>query len=136
MKINYARKARTVAVLGTIAALGGGVAIADAQGTTHSTANSSYGATGQTGSMGAPHGPKLTTGERTALEAVQKAIKAQTTSIATPILDSAVTAGTITSAQETSLLTLISKGPINGPAGGPGGMHGPPGQGHGAPPSA
>jgi hypothetical protein len=73
----------------------------------------------------------LSAGEQTALQAVQKAVAADTTSIATPILDNAVSTGTISSAQEQDLLTLLAKGPLGPGPGGPG-MH----PGMGPPPAA
>ena len=53
-------------------------------------------------------------------------------------IDAAVTAATITSAQETTLLALLESGPIahGGPAGPHGGMPGPGGPGGGGPAGA
>jgi hypothetical protein len=120
MKRISTRRARTVAVLGSIAALGGGAtAVAATSGGGGSTPKPVY-AAHQAADWSAGAGSPLTAGERTALEAVQKAVKADTTSIATPILDSAVSAGTITAAQEQDLLTLLAKAPSGlGPGGGP-----------------
>ncbi len=126
MKRKLTGKTRTVAVLGSIAALGGGVSAVGASASTHGRAHAS--GASQTG--GPPALAALTTGERTALEAVQKAIQADTKSVATPILDQAVSDGTITSAQESTLLSLIEQGPMGH---GPGGHGMPPG---GGPPPA
>jgi len=91
------------------------------------------GATGWTGSTGAT-GTAGTTAHarpdaapnaaaRAVFDSVQTAIQAKVSSIATPVLDAAVTAGTITSTQETTLLGLLEHGPL-GHRGGPGGPHG------------
>lgn len=122
MKHTIRGNARTVALLGSVAVLAGGAtAVAATSGgdTSHAAAASA------SQSSTAPSGPvsDLTSGERTALEAVQAAIKADTSSIATPILDKAVTAGTITSAQESTLLTLLENGPGMMAGAGPGGGH-------------
>jgi hypothetical protein len=105
------------------------------------------GATGATGAAGTA-GTAGTAGNGThvapsaAVQAifasVQKAIQAQVSSIATPVLDAAVTAATITSAQETTLLALLESGPIahGGPGGPHGGMPGPGGPGGGGPAGA
>ncbi len=127
MRRMIGRRAKTVAVLGSVAVLGGGATALAATSTTHTVRHD----TSQSG----PPAPmaNLTSGEQTALDAVQKAIAAQRTAIATPILDSAVSAGTITAAQEQDLLTLLSKGPIGPGPGGPW-MH--PGPGGGMPPAS
>jgi len=125
-------KARTVAVLSSIAMLGGGAtALAASGGGQETTARTVHAAdAGSTSSSGPV---ELTSGEQTALAAVQSAIKSETSSIATPILDKAVSAGTITSAQEQDLLTLLE----NGPGGaGPGGRAGEPPMGATAPSSS
>ena len=134
MKRTLASRTRTVAVLASVAALGGGATAIAAtgshnhhhKGSTHSSNQS--GATSQAPAAGPGD---LTAAECTALEAAQKAIQAQAESIATPVLDTYVSNGTITSAQETTLLALIEKGGPAGP-GGPGGPGGHPG--HGGPP--
>lgn len=125
MTLISTRRARTVAVLGSIAALGGGATAVAATTGGSSKAKPVY-ANRQAGQAdwSAGAGSGLTAGERTTLEAVQSAIKADTSSIATPILSSAVSAGTITAAQEDDLLTLLAKAPS-----GPGGFGGPPGHG-------
>jgi hypothetical protein len=121
------RRARTVAVLGSIAALGGGATAVAATSGGSSSPKPVYAARQADWSAGA--GSPLTAGERTALEAVQKAVNADTTSIATPVLSSAVSAGTITAAQEQDLLTLLAESP-SGAGPGPGGFGG--ARGHGA----
>ncbi|MGA2470680.1 MAG: hypothetical protein ABSG64_08320 [Solirubrobacteraceae bacterium] len=124
-----AGRSRTIAVLSSIAALGGGATALAATGHGH-TSNARLHSSDQ-GTPAAGPGD-LTAAECAALAAVQKAITADSASIATPILDADVSAGTITSAQEATLLALIEKG---GPAGpGPGGPGGHPGIG-GPPPS-
>jgi hypothetical protein len=132
MRHALAKRSRLVAVIGSVALLGGGGAALAATDGGHASSTKAHSAD----ASGAPTDPlaSLTAGERTALEAVQTAIKADTTSIATPVLDSAVSAGTITSAQEQTLLTLLAKGPVGGGPGGqggPGGGRGP----MGAPPT-
>jgi hypothetical protein len=94
------------------------------------------GATGATGATGGSPGDAASAAAQAVYASVQKAIQAQLRSIATPVLDAAVTAGTISSAQETALLALLAHGPLAhaGPGGGPrGGGPGPGGPGGGAP---
>jgi hypothetical protein len=130
MRHTLAKRSRRVAVIGSLALLGGGGAALAATDSGHKStrAHAADSSTAPTSPMAS-----LSTGERTALEAVQTAIKADTTSIATPILDSAVSAGTITSAEEQTLLTMLAKGPVGGHPGGPGGPGG--GGPMGAPPT-
>jgi len=102
------------------------------------------GATGATGAAGtagtAGNGTHVapSAAVQAIFASVQKAIQAQVSSIATPVLDAAVTAATITSAQETTLLALLESGPIahGGPGGPHGGMPGPGGPGGGGPAGA
>jgi hypothetical protein len=133
MRRTIATKTRTVAVLASVAALGGGATAIAATGQHHkSHAHSSN--QNSTSAQSPAAGPgDLTAAECTALEAAQKAIQAQASSIATPVLDSYVNNGTITSAQEATLLALLEKGGPAGPAG-PGGPGGHPGPG-GPPPN-
>jgi len=129
MKSKLIGKSRTVAVLGSIAALGGGATALAATSSTHAGGS----VVRTTNQSGGPAGmADLSTGELTALESVHTAIAADTTSIATPILDKAVSDGTITAAEEQDLLALLAKGPI-GPGPGDPGMHPPRA---GAPPTA
>jgi hypothetical protein len=120
-----------VAVLGSIAALGGGTTAVAATSGGSSKAKPVHAARqAAQADWSAGAGSPLTAGERTTLEAVQTAIKADTSSIATPILSSAVSAGTITATQEQDLLALLEKAPS------PSGFGGPPGRGSmGAPPT-
>ena len=83
------------------------------------------GATGATGPTGGPSGSRPSAAARAVFQSVQSAIQAHVSSIATPVLDSAVADATISSAQETTLLALLTSGPI-GPGGGHGGPHGGP----------
>ena len=123
--------AKVVAVIGSLAVLAGG-ATAVAATSSSSGSRSGHVASAALGSTGQSGPAALTSSEQTALESVQAAIKSEIPSIATPVLDKAVAAGTITSAQEQTLLALIENGP--GAGGGPGGgMGGHPG---GPPPSA
>jgi hypothetical protein len=101
------------------------------------------GATGATGATGSSNATSAPTAPSAAAQAVfqsaRDAIQAQVASIATPVLDAAVSAGTITSAQESTLLDLLEHGPLGGPGGARGGMPGaggPGSGGHGAPPGA
>jgi hypothetical protein len=99
------------------------------------------GATGATGSSSASSADRAPSAAAQAVfESARDAIQAQVGSIATPVLDAAVSAATITSAQESTLLGLLEHGPLGGPGGPGGGMPGPgggPGPGaHGAPPGA
>jgi hypothetical protein len=115
------RKAKIVAVLGSLAALGGGTTAIAA------TSNGQSPSRAHASDAGSPPAlANLTSGEQTALEAVRTAITADTSSIATPILDKAVSAGTITSAQETALLTMLEQGPPMGPGTAGGHPMGPP----------
>jgi hypothetical protein len=120
---------RTVAALGAVVVLGGGATALAATSSGHASRVRAH--TTEQSSMPSA----LTSGERTALEAVRKAIAADTASIATPILDKAVSAGTITAAQEQDLLTLLASQPTGGGPGGPGGPGGHGGMGTGAPPT-
>jgi hypothetical protein len=107
-------------VIGSVAALGAGASALAATGHSHAPHKSA-----DSSSQGAPAGAPsdLTAAECTALEAAQKAIQADASSIATPVLETYVNNGTITSTQEAALLTLIEQG---GPGpGGPGGHQGP-----------
>jgi hypothetical protein len=123
MRRTTRRNAKVVAVLGSLAVLGGGTTAIAASTAGHATKSVAH------ASSAMPPTPvNLTSGEQSALEAVQTALGADASSIATPILDKDVSAGTITAAQEQSLLTMLEHGPIGG---GPGGGH--PG---GPPPSA
>ncbi|MGA2008234.1 MAG: hypothetical protein ABSH27_11840 [Solirubrobacteraceae bacterium] len=99
------------------------------------------GATGATGSSSASSADRAPSAAAQAVfESARDAIQAQVGSIATPVLDAAVSAATITSAQESTLLGLLEHGPLGGPGGPGGGMPGPgggPGPGaHGVPPGA
>lgn len=123
MKRTATRRAKTIAVLGSVAVFGGGASALAATSASHTGHRVAHAAD----QSGAPAGmPTLTAGEQTALQAVQKAIAAQRTSIATPVLDNAVSAGTITAAQEQDLLTMLAKAPVGPGPGGPG----PGGPGH------
>jgi collagen type VII alpha len=85
------------------------------------------GAAGATGTSGTTAhtgpGPAPSAAARAVFDSAQTAIQAQVSSIATPVLEAAVTAGTISSTQETTLLGLLEHGPL-GRHGGPGGPHG------------
>jgi outer membrane receptor for monomeric catechols len=120
-------------VLGSVAALGGGTTALAASDGSHTPARSVHAASA--GSTSASGPADLTAGEQTVLAAVQKAVKDDTSSIATPIVDAAVSAGTITSAEATSLLTMLENSPGGPGPGGPGGPGGPH-SGMGAPPTS
>ena len=116
MKFDTLRRGRTVAVIGSIAAIGGG---ASALAATRSTAHGSADGTGHTamspaGANGRKPLASLSTGELSALAKARTAIAAAAASIATPILEEAVAAGTISSAQETALLASLSATPGSG----------------------
>jgi hypothetical protein len=121
MRRTTRRNAKVVAVLGSLAVLGGGTTAIAASTAGHATKSAAHAS-----SANAPTPVNLTSGEQSALEAVHTALRADTASVATPILNSDVSAGTITAAQEQSLLTMLEQGPMGG--GGPGGGHpsGPP----------
>jgi hypothetical protein len=95
------------------------------------------GATGTAGALGRSPHAVTNSAAQSVFASVQTAIQAKVGSIATPVLDAAVSAATITSAEETMLLSLLESGPIGHPgaAGKPGGMPGPGGPGGGDPPS-
>jgi hypothetical protein len=114
-------------------ALGSALVMAGGAGTALAASASTH-ATKHTTQAGTPPA-QLTSGEQTALKAAITAIDAQASSIAKPVLDAAVTAGTITSAQETTLLSMVGQlgsQPAGGPGFGSGGPHG--GGGPGGPP--
>ncbi len=92
-------------------------------------ATGSSGATGPSGAAGATERPS--SAAESVFESARSAIQAQAGAIATPVLDAAVSAGTITSAEETRLLALLESGPT-GAHGGPGAPPG--GRPNGAPP--
>jgi len=95
------------------------------------------GAAGTTGTTGNDSNAAPSAGVQAVFASARKEIQAQVASIATPVLDAAVTAATITSAQETTLLALLESGPsLHGGPGGPhGGMPGPGGPGGGGGPA-
>jgi len=95
------------------------------------------GATGAAGTTGNDSNAAPSAGVQAVFASARKEIQAQVASIATPVLDAAVTAATITSAQETTLLALLESGPSmhGGPGGPPGGMPGPGGPGGGGGPA-
>jgi hypothetical protein len=61
-----------------------------------------------TGTPGTHTRPSFSAGQRTVLHAVADAIRTQLVTIATPVLDADVTAGTITAQQETMILSVLA----------------------------
>ncbi len=122
MSLSRLRKGRTVAVIGSLAVFGGG---ASAVAATRSATNShleraAAGASTPPGRRGAKPLASLTTNELAALAKARTAIAAAAVSIATPILDEAVLAGTITAAQRSAYLASLSA--TSGPGAGPDGI--------------
>lgn len=62
-----------------------------------------------TDSPATPSRPSFSAGQRTVLHAVADAIRTQLVTIATPVLDADVTAGTITAQQETIILGVLAR---------------------------
>jgi hypothetical protein len=78
------------------------------------------GATGASGASGPPVPPSsgaASNASRAVFASIETAIAAKVGAIATPVLDAAVSSGSIGSAQETALLTLLERGPIGAPGG-------------------
>jgi hypothetical protein len=102
------RRAKTVAVITSAAALGAGsmaaVQSATASGNTGRKAAAAIACQGL---------PSLTAAERGVLQQVAQAEAAQAPGIAKPILDSAVAAGTITQTQEDNFLQRLGR--VRGP---------------------
>jgi hypothetical protein len=119
MKMQRLGRTRTVAVIGSIAAIGGSASAIAA--TSHRSSQVTTGRTSM--SPAGPGGRKplasLSTAELAALAKARAAIAAAAAAIATPILDKAVAAGTITAEQRTEVLASLnaSQGPGSGPDG-------------------
>ena len=121
MRLDRLRKGRTVAVIGSIAVLGGGasaVAATRGSGGSH-LERTGAGALTQPGRSGAKPLASLTKDELAALAKARTAIAAASGSIAEPILEEAVAAGTITAAQRAAFLASLTEAP--GPGSGPDG---------------
>jgi hypothetical protein len=108
MRINRLHNARAVALIGSIAAIGGGAsAVAATHGSQHSR-----NATAADSSARPPAAPKplasLSSGELAALARARSAIAIAAVSIATPILERAVADGSITAAERAQFLRSLS----------------------------
>ena len=112
MKINPLRRGRAVAVIGSIAVIGGSAsAIAATRDSEHTTTKTSRTSMAPPGVNGRKPFASLPSGELSALTKARAAIAAAASSIATPILDKAVGAGTITADQRTQFLDSLSSTP-------------------------
>jgi hypothetical protein len=111
MKIQRLRSGRTVAVIGSIAVIGGGATAVAATRDGEHTHNAAAARSGL-----APSGPRkplasLSTAELAALAKARAAIAAAAPGIVDPILEKAVSAGTITSSQRSQFLAELSASP-------------------------
>ena len=116
MRLPQSHSRRTIAVLGSVAAIGGGAtAIAATTHTAGDAASASTSSTSTSAASTTPSGPpgraslSLSAAEQKVLAEAQAALTTKAQAIAEPLLASGVQSGAITSAQESAFLASLAR---------------------------